>query len=52
MNSGAAWSILGLDIGGDKTAIVEGYENTVIYQQRELSTEAAEPFTVRQPVRI
>jgi glucokinase len=44
MNSSVAWTILGLDIGGAKTAVVEGDENAVIYQRRELSTEAAEPF--------
>ena len=44
MSSAAAWTILGLDIGGTKTAVVEGDENAFIYQRRELPTEAAQPF--------
>ena len=37
-------SILGLDIGGTKTAVVEGTFEGTILQRREIETRAEEPF--------
>jgi glucokinase len=37
-------TILGLDIGGTKTAIVEGTFNAQVLQRSEVPTEAARPF--------
>ncbi len=42
-------SILGLDIGGTKTAIVEGDHRAVIWQRHELATEAQRPFNETLP---
>lgn len=42
-------TILGLDIGGTKIAIVEGTFNAEILQRREIATEAARPFTEKAP---
>lgn len=45
-------TILGLDIGGTKTAIVEGTRNAEILQRIEFPTEAARPFTETFPALI
>jgi glucokinase len=37
-------TIIGLDIGGTKTAIVEGTRDAVILQRAEIATEAHRPF--------
>src|SRR5450432_3629290 len=37
-------TILGLDIGGSKTAIVEGTSDGRILQRHEIATEGARPF--------
>jgi glucokinase len=37
-------TILGLDIGGTKTAVIEGTLNAEILQRREILTEAQRPF--------
>jgi glucokinase len=37
-------TILGLDIGGTKTAVVEGAVDAAILQRREMATEAWRPF--------
>lgn len=39
-----AMSILGLDIGGTKTAVVEGTREAAILQRRAVPTRAEEPF--------
>jgi glucokinase len=45
-------SILGLDIGGTKTAIVEGTPNAEILQRIEFSTLASEPFAKTFPTLV
>ncbi len=42
-------TILGLDIGGTKTACVEGTQDGRIVQRVEMATDAAEPFSVTFP---
>ncbi|HWQ35477.1 MAG TPA: ROK family protein [Blastocatellia bacterium] len=42
-------TILGLDVGGTKTAVVEGTGNAVILQRREVATEAQRPFAETFP---
>lgn len=42
-------TVLGLDIGGTKTACVEGTIDAVILQRIELATRAAEPFAATFP---
>lgn len=42
-------TILGFDIGGTKTAIVEGTRQAEILQREELATEAARPFAETFP---
>src|SRR5574341_2236132 len=37
-------TIIGLDIGGTKTAIVEGSRDAEILQRAEMATEASRPF--------
>lgn len=37
-------TILGLDVGGSKTVVVEGARNARILQRREIPTEGASPF--------
>lgn len=37
-------TIIGLDLGGTKTAVVEGTINAEILQRTEIPTEAARPF--------
>src|SRR5215831_12908448 len=37
-------TILGLDVGGTKTAVVEGAYDAEILQRREFPTEASRPF--------
>lgn len=37
-------TVLGLDIGGTKTAVVEGTRDAVILQRHEIATEAWRPF--------
>jgi glucokinase len=44
MNMDATQTILGLDIGGTKTAIVEGTREAEILQRTVFATEAARPF--------
>ncbi|MCS7060372.1 MAG: ROK family protein [Anaerolineae bacterium] len=39
-------TILAFDIGGTKTAVLEGGYDAVVYQRRELPTEAQDPFPV------
>ncbi|MDZ4701276.1 MAG: ROK family protein [Rhodothermales bacterium] len=43
------FSILGLDIGGTKTAVVEGTRDAEILQRREMPTLARTPFDERFP---
>lgn len=43
-NSRKLQSIVGFDIGGTKTAIVEGTREAEILQREELATEAGQPF--------
>ncbi len=43
-------TILGLDIGGTKTAVVEGTRDADILQRREMPTLAETPFDERFPV--
>ncbi len=50
MSQQLAGTVVGLDVGGTKTAIVEGDPNTgAILQRRELPTEASTPFATRLP---
>ena len=42
-------TVLGFDIGGTKTAIVEGTVDGCILQRVEMPTQAAEPFTATFP---
>ncbi|MEZ4699482.1 MAG: ROK family protein [Rhodothermales bacterium] len=42
-------TIIGLDIGGTKTAVVEGTRDAAILQRREIPTLAAMPFDERFP---
>jgi glucokinase len=42
-------AILGLDVGGTKTAVVEGDRDAVIWQRHELATEAHRPFSETFP---
>ena len=42
-------TILGFDVGGTKTAIVEGTHDAAILQREEILTEAARPFGVAFP---
>ena len=37
-------TIIGLDIGGTKTAVVEGSAQAEIFQRKEIATEASRPF--------
>jgi predicted NBD/HSP70 family sugar kinase len=37
-------TIIGLDIGGTKTAVVEGSAQAEIFQREEIATEASRPF--------
>lgn len=37
-------TIIGLDIGGTKTAVVEGSAQAEILQREEIATEASRPF--------
>src|SRR6266853_485409 len=37
-------TILGLDVGGSKTVVVEGSRDARILQRREVPTEGARPF--------
>src|SRR5262249_6564119 len=39
-----AATIIGLDVGGTKTAVVEGTRGAEILQRREVPTEAHRPF--------
>ncbi len=43
-NSATLQSMLGFDIGGTKTAVVEGTREAEILQREELATEASRPF--------
>jgi glucokinase len=43
-------TLIGLDIGGTKTAVVEGTLDGEILQRREIPTEASTPFDARFPV--
>lgn len=43
-NSARLQSIVGFDIGGTKTAVVEGTREAEILQREELATEAGRPF--------
>jgi glucokinase len=43
------YTILGLDIGGTKTAVVEGNAAASILQRREMATEAWRPFAEIHP---
>ena len=44
-----ATTILGLDVGGTKTAVLEGGYDAVIWQRRAVPTEADQPFDTTFP---
>ncbi|HKQ80484.1 MAG TPA: ROK family protein [Blastocatellia bacterium] len=44
MDSTASQTIIGLDIGGTKTAVVEGSAQAEILRREEIATEATRPF--------
>lgn len=49
MTSDQSRTIIGLDVGGTKTAVVEGTFDAAILQRREFPTEARRPFSETFP---